>query len=426
MKFSKVEIFILIVGMILSALSVFFYEKESASQSSIIISLIYIFLSFNRPLDQQLLLVSLALSNTKALNIASASASVGICALSVLTRLFRKDSPKLPLLILVFFLYCLQYYVRFENVKIGVIMPLKAIVNMIFFWYLCNDAKIAKHSFDIGVKSAIAIYLGILSAVAASIFKEQNFARLAIIGNDPNMLAVEAAFTLAFICTAYYSSKVSRFFFFSSTPILCLVVFYCGSRMGWLLVGFVFIYTSFLNLRKVGKMSYFFAIVGITALLTLNSSLGRGFIERMDQRMENLENKEDVSNGRIETWNEYIDTFNSDPVLWLIGLGDYKEYGIEDMAHNFFFEQVASDGLIGFFMTTIFYLSVFVHQRKHSNRFGRSKIPLQRFLPLLIPLIGGMTLHGLTNIMNTTMLYLGVLCLSSPTFTQKKYKRFIP
>ena len=133
MKFSKAEIFILVIGMILSALSVFFYEKESASQSSIIISLVYIFLSFNRPLDQQLLLVSLALSNTKALNIASASASVCICALSVLPRLFRKDSAKLPLLIIVFFLYCLQYYVRFESIKIGVIMPLKAIVNMIFF-----------------------------------------------------------------------------------------------------------------------------------------------------------------------------------------------------------------------------------------------------------------------------------------------------
>ena len=116
-----------------------------------------------------------------------------------------------------------------------------------------------------------------------------------------------------------------------------------------------------------------------------------------------LEQNDDVSNGRFDIWNQYINTFNNNPILWFIGIGDFKKHGIEMMAHNFLIEDIANYGIVG---CTLLYSCCILTYRKLKRRFS-SKNSYYLLLPFFIPIIGGITLHGMTNIINISMLFIG-------------------
>ena len=102
------------------------------------------------------------------------------------------------------------------------------------------------------------------------------------------------------------------------------------------------------------------------------------------------------------------------PMLWLFGLGNYTYYGIEEMAHNFLIEDIAGYGLIGVMLLYTTYIIIYRTLYKNSMSKGKKqRIVLYQLLPFFVPIIGGLTLHGMTSIMNTTMLFIGVLCMTN-------------
>jgi len=381
------------------------------------ISAIFLILAWFLPLDQQLMFVALGLPNTKALGFAGISCSIIICAIVVLKNLAKtKNITSILLIVIIYVSYCTQYLIRFNDYSIGLVMPIKTAFNLLFFYILASNRKIACTSFDIGFKATIALFAGIVSAFWVSLNQgDTETARVAIEGNDPNMLAIESAFTVSYLCVYYYRKKFfSKWFFLGAISILAMISLLCGSRMGLILMAFVIGVSLLLNLHHLKRSSLLILVFGAALVAFLLSSTGQHIIDVLIMRNENLERSGNISNDRFELWSMYISVFNSDPKLWFIGLGDYTVYNLPKQAHNFLLEDIAAYGLIGVTILYLSYRKIYLLQYNMAKQFNKIRPKLFTMLPFFVPIIGGLTLHGLTNIMNTTMLYLGVLCMTVP------------
>lgn len=411
-------------GIIMSALCVLFSldpssiseESESAGTTvTYILSAIYVIYAASLPLNKQLCLIALALPNTKALNLFGVSAAICICAVSAVFNLGKKKTGVVIAFSMLYLLYSLQFLYRFSDTSIGVIMPIKTVVNIFFFSMLSNDVVVVSRSREIGYEAAVFLLGGILSAVVASFIKTGFSGRFAVVGNDPNMLAVESAFTLAVFssfCFKYRTLPLSRYLTYAAA--LGLVTLFCGSRMGLLLYAIVIACSVLLNPKYLGKSFVVIGILAIGVVAFLVSGIGQTMLDALMTRTSVMEQNDDVSNGRFELWALYIATMTAQPMLWLFGLGNYTYYGIEEMAHNFLIEDIAGYGLIGVMLLYTTYIIIYRTLYKNSMSKGKKqRIVLYQLLPFFVPIIGGLTLHGMTSIMNTTMLFIGVLCMTN-------------
>lgn len=422
LHFSNKEIILLLFGGVSSALCCLFFDNTgdtgSGSGSTLVsmaISAIFIAISTLLPLEQMLYMVAIGIPNTKALGFGGISCSIIVCAIAVIKYyIMRKEKPHLPMGIFIYLLFCIFSIFNYDNIISGIVMPLKQAINMIFFVLLISNSIVANNSFSIGLKASIALFLGIIFAFFSSIISSLDVGRLAVVGNDPNILAVEAAFVFVYICIAFVKSNfLSSLVFSIMAIVLCLICVLCGSRMGLLLFAIIILLTIALNANSSRKVFLMAIVIVIGAVLFLQSNLGQDLLNAFVMRMEMLESNDNVSNGRFELWNQYYKALNSSPTSWLFGLGDYTKYGIEDQAHNFLIEDLASYGIIGLLILYPTYIGIYKRQYKTSIKYcGSSRLNLYRLMPLMTPIIGGVTLHGLFSIMDTTMLYLGVLAMA--------------
>ena len=182
--------------------------------------------------------------------------------------------------------------------------------------------------------------------------------------------------------------------------------------MGLLLLGFSFMFCIFLTRGKIGRKLSLVLIVGLGIFIFLNLTIGQQVITTLLRRNEALIEDGNITNDRIELWTRYISTFNRNKWLWFFGLGNYEYYGIDRMAHNFLIEDISDYGIVGTLLLYILDIKVFRNVYLNIEGFGIFQTKAIYWLPLLIPIIGGISLHGLTNIPNTTMLFLGVLTIA--------------
>lgn len=410
------EIVIIAIGALLSASACLLYSGSGPTNMSLAISFVFVAFSATLTLEQQLMLVALAAPNTNALGFFGISASTIVCAIGAIKCLaLRNYKNNIPLIVPLFLVYSLQYYLRFGDAVLGFVMPIKTVLGIMFFTYLSKTVSIAKNSYSVGYKSSLAFFAGIVSSFWSSAFSGGDSMRMAVVDNDPNILAVEVAFVLSYLCVNYYSSNnSSKLLFLLSIIILSIISLFCGSRMGLILLAFVLVMSVLLNLGSFRKSTLLVVVFGLAIGVFLFSETGKTIIDALMFRSEVLENNDDVSNGRFEIWESYIKLFNSDPFLWFFGLGNQFKYGITDQAHNVFIEDIAAFGVIGMIMLYFTYLNIYKKQLRLSNYYNETRRGLLYKLPFLVPLIGGLTLHSYLSIMNITMLYLGVLCMTKP------------
>lgn len=420
---STSEILTIVFGSVLSVLSCVFASDVSDVESvstplSMAVSAVYVLFALTRPLDQQLFLVAIGIPNTKALGFVGISCSIIVCAIAVFKYyLLNKEKHHLPLGVILYLVYCLFSFAVFNDVFTGIIMPIKQAINMIFFITLASSISISKNAFYVGYKASIALLFGIVSAMSYSLLTASSINRLAVIGNDSNILAVEVAFVLSYFCLAYVKSKsVSSTVFITVVILLALITLICGSRMGFILYATIISVTIIFNIGNSGKMGLIAASLLIAGIVFLKSSFGQDIIDAITLRMEVLEANDDVSNGRFELWNQYISALCSSPTSLFFGLGDYTKYGIEYQAHNFIIEDLAGYGVIGVLILYPTYFAIYRRQFLAFKHFfvTKHRYGIFRLLPLVTPLFGSLTLHGLTSVMCTTMIYLGVLALAEP------------
>lgn len=365
--------------------------------------------------ENQLYMIALSLPNTKALALGGISASILICVVAVMWNYIKRNKrASIPMTAIILLFYCIQYLIRSNDVLMGIVMPIKTMVNILFFLLLTSNMKIAQKSFDTGLKASISMFVGITSALVASIFGNSELGgRFTIAGNDSNMISIEIAFVIAYLSVAYFTRKqISNIAYLGIACALGLMSMMCSSRMGILLYIFVIIVSLSLNARRVGKTMMMIVVLGVAGVSFLLLPFGQSLIDGLLLRMEVLENAADISNGRFEIWNEYFAVLNSNQLYWLFGLGSYADKGLENMAHNFLLEDIAAYGIIGVILLYSTYVSIYRKQYRLSHIVNPFRWSLYYSMPFFVPIIGSLTLHGLGSIMITTMLYLGVLCMT--------------
>lgn len=414
---------ILCVGIVITFFSVLFsVDSDSVVDSSggvgspfsVILTIIYVLYATQLPIEEQLVLIALALPNTKALNIMGISGAVCVCAASAFVNYSKKKkSEGVVLLALVFLIYSLQYYYRFSDISLSIIRPIKTMMNITFFSMISYDVAVLKRSSKVGYDAAIGLFCGIVSSAVATIIKSGFTGRFSIVGNDPNMLAIECATAMAVFSLCFFEYKylsASKYYILLGT--LGLVILLGASRMGLLLFAFIITLSVLLNSKKMGKTSVLivFIVLGLVAFLT--SDMGQNALDSFMMKHYSLTQKEDLSNGRFNHWTNYIKVFNSDPTLWWFGLGNWNYYRLENQAHNFLIEDIANYGIIGLTLLYVTYIVIYRKTYRNAKFLSKErKTKISQIVPFLIPLIGGMTLHGLTNIIDTTLFFIGVLCM---------------
>lgn len=411
------------VGAVISFLSVLLSADSASiidasagvgSTASTILTIIYVLFASRLPIDQQFVLIALAIPNTKALNIMGVSGAVCVCAVSALVNGSRKSISKVVLFLsLVFIFYSFQYILRFSDFTLGISRPVKTAMNLAFFSMMSRDREVLLHSSAIGYKGAIGLFWGIVSAALATVIKNGFLGRFAIVGNDPNILAIECAtamaiFSLCFFEYKYLSEIRFAFYFFT----MGLVILLGASRMGLFLFAFVIVSTVLLNPRKFGKSSLLLILLALGLVAFLASTIGKNALDAFLMKQYSLELRDDFSNGRLDYWKNYIIEFNSNPMLWWIGMGDYRYYGLSNQAHNFLIEDIANYGIIGLSLLYLAYFIVYRSTHRNSSILVGGKTKIYQVIPFLVPLVGGVTLHGLTNVIDTTLFFMGALCMT--------------
>ena len=385
-----------------------------------IVSIVFLLFVFIQPIEDYLCYIVLAIPSSRTMELFSVSISVWICVEYLLRRVIKRKitiRKDLAIPLVIYMLYAIQYYVRFNSFMYGFLQPAKMIAVLWFLYsYLLDENSILKDYRKIRI-IFYAWMFGIVTALFPVLLTSNAIGRLSALNNDSNLLSVQAVFVLACLSVMYMNkTKLISFTVYLTSILFSLMIcLMCGSRNGFLLLSIVLVSTILFNNtgNRIGKN--FLIIIGIAAIIgfTISTSFVQSHISSIQRRLSLLEQSGNISNGRFALWEEYIDVFNSNIGLWLFGLGTYTFYGLPQMAHNLFLEDVASYGIVGIVILLFAYYSVMQNAfyQTSSQIIVRKSITrrIYNIIPFLVPIIGGMTLHSLTSLPNTIMLYIGIV-----------------
>ena len=414
-KLTKSESNTLIIGIIATVLCVLLGVNDLDILASIVTVFLALYSIQKSPIER-LYLVFLSVPNTRAMEAFGVSGAVCICAVGslILILKYHKLDKKIFCLLVLFLLYSMQYIIRFSDYTLGIVMPLKTIFVVLFFYLISDNELLYKKPLKVLYGASLYFFWGIVTAFFASILLNNNLGRFEVVNNDANMLSVEVAFLLSAFCVLFFRfNMLSQKKFITIAIILSIICVLCGSRTGLILLAIVLLTTVIFNIRKFSKMFLFAVILLIALIIFLISPLGRDVVSVLVYRSKALASQGNILNGRETIWNSYISIFEENKYLWLLGMGSYSYYGLTYMAHNFLLEDIALYGILGVMILYGAYIMIF---KKVINNMlyemGRSKTYLYALVPFIIPIIGGITLHGLTNIPNTVMLFWGAVIIA--------------
>ena len=133
-------------------------------------------------------------------------------------------------------------------------------------------------------------------------------------------------------------------------------------------------------------------------------------LQILTERIINPRN-DDVSGGRLGFWTDYWFLITSTYWNLFFGLGSsaMSKADLEQVAHNFFLEDMLTFGLIGVLLLYSFLLYFF-------NYFKREQVRIYILLPLTIFLLNGLTLHSFLGMGGLAMYFICLL----PFYINKK------
>lgn len=404
----------IVLGCSLSAAATlaYFYNMDILV---LICTLCYVCYALLQPIESSLLFIALSIPNTRVLGWLDISASVIICAATAFRiLLFNRGRAKkaLVVLLMLFIVISAQFCFRPSGITYGVVFPLKMILVLFYFHEIVaflprEKTSVIKNTCDYLLCGAIVL-VGLSVILGSS-------SRISAIKNDPNMLAIEMAFIIATYCVLYLKyAIVTQRRFIVIWCVCAAVIFATGSRMGLFLLAMVFTVTLVMNFRQLGKLLLPIMIVFIVASLVLSSDWGNSVVNTLVNRSDAMVSRGDISNGRFDLWTSYYGVLTSNWLNVLFGIGgNYAAYGLESVAHNMIFEDWASYGIIGVLILLLIYFAIYKNIRRHSQI--KEKTCIYVWLPLCVPIVGGLTLHGLTSIPNILMLFVGMMIACEKT-----------
>ncbi len=115
---------------------------------------------------------------------------------------------------------------------------------------------------------------------------------------------------------------------------------------------------------------------------------------------------DDITNGRVETWAEYLEVLKNDSVVFLFGNGGKI---VDKMAHNMYIEILISYGLFGTFIVIWIYYSISLLIRRKYRQVGYEKISIMGLIPFGLVFLMGMSGHALLSSVSTANYCLGYI-----------------
>lgn len=301
-----------------------------------------------------------------------------------------------------------------------VLDAIKIIVVLLFFilYTECEDIQ------SFYVKYVLFCSMGCLMSAGIAIMINpssiSDAGRFTVSGSGENVLGILCAIMAINILVIVLNNKVNKkIVCLSIAALLCAIGFLTGSRSFLLaiamgIVGIIVMLIIKLEMKKLFKIGLIIVVAAIAALFVFKSSnFINNYWNQIMYRITKLQGV-DVSNGRYDLWNQYVEIFKEHPVyLWLGGLG-VGEYGLQYVAHNMIIEQIASFGIVGSIIILALYASVI----SIIGSYSCSYIKLFTFsiIPLVVLLGSSMVSHTLLGIPQTTMLFICVFAL----FNSKK------
>lgn len=268
-------------------------------------------------------------------------------------------------------------------------------------------------SFTVSMKTNI-VYSFILGVVITSLFGFLSSGFDAINRfdggdlNEPNYFGSICAIGLSLLVFLHKIRKVNTIIFYITSPFLLFMGLLTQSRSFLVCFGIILFTYIIVDFKK-----FFFKIIFLlTGLIIFFSSSIINFYNnsallfRISERVFNPKNQ-DVSGGRFDIWEQYQSAvFASDKNLFFgIGNTAFQTFNFEQVAHNFFIEDVVTFGILGVFICYCFLFVVY-------KEVNRGKIYLISLLPLLVFLTTNMTLHSFLGMGGLTQLFICFLTIN--------------
>lgn len=313
----------------------------------------------------------------------------------------------------VFILYSLVYVISNFRTTLTIVKLLFFLIYMVDVFRNMNDREKAEKKF---INIQVYYVAGVLIAIFVAMFINPEYSReatrMSLSDGATNQLGISLASCLAFVTLGM--TKVTNIKEWSVLAMTALpLLYFCfETQSRTSIVGLIFIFVSTIILGFCQKSSRLWIIMMAVAAVAVLGGLilfaeGTQLHENIMLTIERFVNpkNDDISNGRFELWEIYIDKLSKDYKLFFIG-GTRDDFG-GMQAHNMFIEIFANYGFLGTIVVCWLYITVFLEISNAVKYLGKRKIKLLGFIPFALIFIVGMASHSLLNTEPTANFCLG-------------------
>ncbi len=330
----------------------------------------------------------------------------------------ERDKAKLPTnVVIAGIVPILVSLVHITTGYVSILIGVKLVIFLIYMVDVFRNMKDCIDAQDRFRKIQVYYVMGVLIAVFVALIINPEFSReatrMALSKGAVNQLGISLTSCLAFITLGMTKVKNIKEWFVLAITALWLLYFCFETQSRTSIIGLIFIFmsTAILGMYKRESRKWIAmmviaaaAVLGGLILFAEGTQIHNNIMGTIE-RFVNPKNG-DVSGGRIELWNIYLDKLMTDSKLFFFG-GALSDYG-NKQAHNMFIEMFASSGLLGVSLSGCLYIMVFFEIRSAIKALGRRKVELLGWVPFVLVFLMGMASHSLHNTEPTVNFCLGV------------------
>lgn len=363
--------------------------------------------SFFLSYEQNFGMFCLLLASNRLLTVSSVSTPL-LLMLGMLLKLKKQLKIPLAFLFITTILITIPLFYP-SKIIFSILLVVKIVIMLIYFYNVFSLIDIK----DLKLKYTDYMFWGIIITFILSIIFNSSIiiekSRFALTdAGGENILGILCGI-VALIVACNSIDKVKTKYPIIKIISLLSIGLMTGSRSFLLIViiGATFILIHEIlhgNIKKIIKIIFIFImLIGLFYIIIKAIPFLNNFYDRFIYRIQKLNNN-DVSNGRYELWESYINVFKNNIIILLFGYPNYKDFGIDFVAHNFLIEQIASNGIIGSLLIMILFVKTIKKIIKSR------KICINIYTSILISFLAvSMFSHSMFGIFQTTILIISIL-----------------
>lgn len=329
--------------------------------------------------------------------------------------IFEKAKIHFPLLIFSMLLVSYSLFFLFVTRESRIIV--EAAKNFLFLFF-CVDIFADTRSSLVekyinGVKYLIKglIFSSVLTMILNPTMLDKRFALSP--DQTPNTIGILSGFAIGCVLmitqTKYF--KVTKIWLYTIIPLM-IIGFWTQSKSFFFSVLIAFTWVMFFRDRKFDLEKKYrllvVLLIGVVFYLA-TTNVGGQFSEVISRTMDRIFNPRggDISTGRFELWNDYLNEIKSDGYIFFFGSGSTMSSNTM-VAHNLWIEQWYSFGAIGNIIIILtFWVSVSCVRKKNSVK----KLSLYGFLPSILIFATSFFSHTFVGGADTIRFFLAVIAV---------------